>query len=51
MVLRILETPNALVRYLHGEDIFQGCARYTPEHELRAARAQLVQLEVPGYED
>jgi hypothetical protein len=46
-VLRILETPNALVRYLHGEDIFAGCARHTPETELRAASQQLVQLQVP----
>jgi Fe-S-cluster containining protein len=47
-VLRILETPNALVRYLHGEDIFQGCARHTPEPELRKARENLLQLQVPA---
>ena len=47
-VLRILETPNALVRYLHGENIFQGCARHTPETALRAARSTLVQLQVPS---
>jgi hypothetical protein len=48
MVLRILETPNALVRYLHGEDIFQGCARHSPEPQLRAARERLLQLHVPA---
>jgi Fe-S-cluster containining protein len=46
-VLRILETPNALVRYLHGEDIFAGCARNTSEAELRQARQNLVQLQIP----
>jgi hypothetical protein len=47
VVLRILETPNALVRYLHGEDIFAGCARLTEETDLAASRQQLVQLHVP----
>jgi Fe-S-cluster containining protein len=51
MVLRILETPNALVRYLHGEDIFQGCARHTPETQLRAARDVFVHLQVPGMKE
>jgi Fe-S-cluster containining protein len=46
-VLRILETPHALVRYLHGEDIFAGCARHTPEPELRMAQEHLLQLHVP----
>jgi Fe-S-cluster containining protein len=46
-VLRILETPNALVRYLHGEDILAGCARLTDEAELTAAHQQLVQLHIP----
>jgi Fe-S-cluster containining protein len=48
MVLRILETPHALVRYLNGEDIFAGCARHSPEAELRQAREHLVQLQIPA---
>ena len=47
MVLRILETPGALVRYLHGENIFDGCARFSPEADLREAHHSLVQLQVP----
>jgi Fe-S-cluster containining protein len=46
-VLRILETPQALVRYLHGEDIFAGCERRTPEATLRKARENLLQLQLP----
>ena len=46
-VLRILDTPNALVRYLHGEDIFEGCARFTAETELCTA-GELLQLTLPS---
>ena len=46
-VLRILETPNALARYLEGEDIFEGCARHSDEAALRKAR-DLLQLAIPG---
>lgn len=45
-VLRILETPNALVRYLHGEDIFAGCARHSPTERLQQT-GDLLQLHVP----
>jgi len=45
-VARILDTPQALTRYLHGEDIFQGCIPLTAADTLRDAQ-QLWQLSVP----
>jgi len=41
-----LETPNALARYLHGEDIFAQCARFSSPESLQAA-AHLLDLHIP----
>jgi hypothetical protein len=46
-VQRILETPAALTRYLHGEDIFACCATYESPDTLREGQ-RLLQLEVPS---